>query len=208
MATFNCKNSACGKPVFYDPQAIPKDAKILSVDCPHCQHKHNFNITVKAAPVQAPQAASPPPADEKTEIEDMGQLIVQSVPVQIFNLAFGVNVVGRANKTTAQPDIKIQTTDNLMSRRHCVVDVLRDASGRFGYHLYDVGRIDSTPSHNGTYLNQLRLTAHPNQGKMEYTIVALSDGDIVQIGKTKFRLKTPKSAGDTPKSGRSGTVIL
>jgi pSer/pThr/pTyr-binding forkhead associated (FHA) protein len=206
MASFNCKNSACGKPVTYDVQDIPKDAKLFTVDCPHCRHRHNFNITVKAAPVQPPQSA--PLADEKTQIDDMGQLIVQSVPVQIFNLAFGVNVVGRANKSTAQPDVKIQTTDILMSRRHCVVDVLRDASGRFGYHLYDVGRIDATPSHNGTYLNQLRLTAHPNQGKMEYTIVALSDGDIVQIGKTKFTFKTPKSDGGAPKMGRTGTVVL
>jgi FHA domain len=98
---------------------------------------------------------------------------------QSFNLKQGRNMIGR--KSAFPADIAIETKDEHMSRRHCVIEVTENANRGFAFKLSDYNAL------NGTFINgriQKKLEAED--------IILLNDGDTLQLGLTKivFRINT------------------
>lgn len=92
---------------------------------------------------------------------------------QSFNLKPGRNMIGR--KSAFPTDIAIETKDEYISRRHCVIEVTENAIGGFAFRLSDYNAL------NGTFINgrtQKKLEAED--------IILLNDGDILQLGLTKI----------------------
>jgi pSer/pThr/pTyr-binding forkhead associated (FHA) protein len=125
--------------------------------------------------------------------EELGWLTVHDEKTRKQTLALkkGINVIGRYDEEI-QADLQIHTTDEHMSRRHCVIEVESDISGQVQYILYDVGKLETKPSMNGIFVNeqfQLQTYKLPND-RIVFTEVYVKDGDTIQIGYTKLVLKT------------------
>lgn len=86
----------------------------------------------------------------------------------------GDNVIGRRNKDTEGVDVPIITSDPSMGRKHCVINVKKDANGKFVYMVRDF------PSLTGTFVKNVLV------GKKEQ--VRIGEGTIVTIGATTFIL--------------------
>ena len=81
---------------------------------------------------------------------------------------------GRRNKDTEGVDVPIITSDPSMGRKHCVINVKKDANGKFVYMVRDF------PSLTGTFVKNVLV------GKKEQ--VRIGEGTIVTIGATTFIL--------------------
>ena len=82
-------------------------------------------------------------------------------------------MIGR--KSAFPADIAIETKDEYMSRRHCVIEVTENAGRGFTFRLTDYNAL------NGTFINgriQKKLQAED--------IILLNDGDTLQMGLTKI----------------------
>ena len=99
---------------------------------------------------------------------------------QSFDLKPGKNIIGR--KSAAYADIPIETNDEYMSRRHCLIEVISNENGGFEFRLSDFKAL------NGTFINGLsrkRLRAED--------IILLKDGDTIQLGMTKVVIRVNDS---------------
>ncbi|MCQ2973364.1 MAG: FHA domain-containing protein [Bacteroidales bacterium] len=98
-----------------------------------------------------------------------------------FELKEGKNRIGR--KTTQNsPEIFIDG-DLFVSRNHAVLVVRKNEKTEYEYIIADNTEIQGKPSLNGTYING-------NSERLGESPVKLKDGDTIQIGLTKFVLKT------------------
>ncbi len=100
---------------------------------------------------------------------------------QSFALKEGRNRIGR--KTSQNfPDV-YAVGDLFVSRNHAVLVVKKNERFEYEYIIVDNAEIQGAPSLNGTYINgnSERLCDKP---------VKLKDGDTIQVGITKFVLKT------------------
>lgn len=110
----------------------------------------------------------------------------ENTPMQSFDLKKGKNIIGR--RSSVHADIAIETKDEYMSRRHCMVEVTVNPSGTYDFLLSDLKAL------NGTFLNgTARKRLKPED------MVMLNDGDTIQIGMTKvvIRIRNKAMAKDT-----------
>ncbi len=101
----------------------------------------------------------------------------------VFSLKEGVNYLGREHKDL-KPDIQVKD-DTYVSRGHAHIIVERNGN-QLSYTLFDNSNNQtSKASLNGTYINGNKLRLSSKEKSI------LKDGDTIQIGETKFVLKTP-----------------
>lgn len=112
-------------------------------------------------------------------------LIIESISnantaSQTFELTSEYYTIGRKNCSGPEfrPDVEIVTTDKKISRKHAAVR----KRGK-GFTLKDLG------SKNGISLNGTKLEADEE--------VYLTDGDIMQIGDSQFRVRITEQAMDS-----------
>lgn len=145
-----------------------------------------------------PGSAAPPPTPLVP-----GWLVIKNgphAPAQRLPLQIGKNTVGRYSMEKPA-DVRIETTDTAMSRRHCQVEVVRDE--RRGHYDFWVRDSDSP---NGTY----HQSGGPPNLLNERDIVQLKAGESLLLGKTKVLLEINPSATFTPvaPSGTGGDPTL
>lgn len=100
---------------------------------------------------------------------------------QSFALKEGRNRIGR--KTSQNfPDV-YAVGDLFVSRNHAVLVVKKNERSEYEYIIADNTEIQGAPSLNGTYING-------NSERLDDKPVKLKDGDTIQVGITKFVLKT------------------
>ena len=92
---------------------------------------------------------------------------------KVFELIVGDNVFGRKPGAGAG-NHGIESDDTFLSRKHCGIQVIPNAKGKYDYLLQDLG------STNGTFMN-----AEPRQYNPK-DIIYLQDDDLIQMGRTKF----------------------
>ena len=98
-----------------------------------------------------------------------------------YSLHVGKNRIGRVS-TANVPDVPV-SDDMFVSRSHAVLVVRINDRNQYEYLLADNAEVQGKPSMNGTYVNgdSTRIGDKP---------VILHDGDTIQVGVTKFVLKT------------------
>ncbi|MBQ4405590.1 MAG: FHA domain-containing protein [Bacteroidales bacterium] len=98
-----------------------------------------------------------------------------------YELHTGKNRIGRVASTN-KPDIPV-ADDMYVSRNHAVLVVRINDRNQYEYLIADNAEVQGKPSMNGTYINgdTTRLDDKP---------LKLNDGDTIQVGVTKFVLKT------------------
>lgn len=98
-----------------------------------------------------------------------------------YELHVGKNRIGRI-ATANNPDIPV-ADDMFVSRNHAVLVVRINDRNQYEYLIADNAEVQGKPSMNGTYINgdTQRLGDQP---------IKLKDGDTIQVGVTKFVLKT------------------
>jgi len=119
----------------------------------------------------------------------------ENAAAQTYPLRIGPNVIGRKSSVPTA-DILIESEDVMMSRRHAIVDVVRDKFGQFQYLVSEAG------SRNGTFI----LGANDPMRKIKLEpedLIYLEDGDTLQMGRTKVVLQTTKAAGNARDAARN-----
>lgn len=113
-------------------------------------------------------------------------LILESIPndkttFQSFELSSDYYTIGRKNNSGPEyrPDVEIVTNDMKMSRKHAAIR----KKGNIGFTLKDLG------SKNGVLQNNTKLDKDEE--------VYLCDGDIIQIGDTKFNVSISEQKIDS-----------
>ncbi|MFN8344175.1 MAG: FHA domain-containing protein [Spirosomataceae bacterium] len=114
---------------------------------------------------------------------------------QTYPLRIGPNVLGRKSSVPTA-DILIETEDAMMSRRHAVVEVVRDKFGQFQYLISEAG------SRNGTFITSVKDPMRKIKLEPE-DLIYLEDGDTIQMGRTKIVLQTTKTAGNARDAARN-----
>lgn len=169
----------------------------LNLKCPNCKTINKVAVNLNQPSLEQNQIndfktrVDIPNLDEKTRVEVSNQeskndeniawLVVHDefTHQQTFQLKLGKNTIGR--KSPSMPcSIMVDTNDGYMSRNHLTIEVLRQNEG-YIFVIYD------SQSTNGTFVNAMKRLS-PNDR------ILLSDGDILQLGRTKLVLKTSKSA--------------
>ncbi|MBN2894089.1 MAG: FHA domain-containing protein [Bacteroidales bacterium] len=117
-----------------------------------------------------------------------GWLIVHTEGTEHVNyeLYEGKNIIGRSTPNFS-PDIPLD--DTYVSRKHAVMIVRLNENNFYEYYIADNDEVNGKPSMNGTFVN----------GKTERigkSAVKMIDGDTVQIGVTKFVLKSTEISID------------
>lgn len=219
MIFIQCSNVQCRVLMKIDEKLIKPNSGII---CPKCKifNKQPFNIkqpSTESSPqpqnsyttaenskngaipplsnAAQSQGVANPQEQLETVLESVGWIVVhdEQTNTQTYALKVGINVIGRKGSKPA--DILIQTQDLYMSQRHCVIEVIPITSGFYSYKIYDVGKIDGKSSKNGTYINAFaqRLKTQLPNNQPFFEEVYLKDGDLIQLGRTKIRLKTPQT---------------
>jgi pSer/pThr/pTyr-binding forkhead associated (FHA) protein len=119
----------------------------------------------------------------------------ENAAIQTYPLRIGPNVIGRKSSVPTA-DILIETEDVMMSRRHAVVEVVRDKFGQFEYLIAEAG------SRNGTFV----IGAKDSMRKIKLEpedLIYLEDGDTIQMGRTKVVLQTTKAASSARDAARN-----
>ena len=119
----------------------------------------------------------------------------ENAATQTYPLRIGPNVIGRKSSVPTA-DILIETEDVMMSRRHAVVEVVRDKFGQFEYLIAEAG------SRNGTFV----IGAQDPMRKIKLEpedLIYLEDGDTIQMGRTKVVLQTTKAASSARDAARN-----
>lgn len=173
----SCGN--CGVSLKVDPAKLHPERPL--VKCPKCGGINRVRLPSPSGPAPLPAVA--------------GWLVVhdEAAEVQTLELKPGENTVGRQSPTS-NAHIQVATSDPYMSRSHATITIGMGKNGQPEYLLRDAG------SANGTFLNgdrESRLSP--------YDEIYLSDGDVIQMGRTKLVLKTLKMASDAADARRQAT---
>ncbi len=152
----------------------------FAVEPESVQGKEDF-FMVKPDPIPRKKNRPPRRKTAAPEADQLGWIVIHDeyTDTQTFNLRKGINRIGRYSKSTKRDvNIAIQTTDTMMSRHHCDIEVRWNARrNNFEYALTDY-------SANGTFIN----AGHRMARSEEKT---LRDNDTIQIGRTKVVLRLP-----------------
>lgn len=154
----------CDHPVVFDDSDYPIGQAVV-FECEGC--RKSFTIRVGEDNI------------EEVE-EDLGHLVVIENCFgfkQTLHLKMGDNIIGRYNKGT-EITLPIETKDRSMDRRHCIVNVKRDAFGQLTYTIRD------NRSVVGTFVMNRIL------GDRERMLI--EDGAIITLGATTLILHTPE----------------
>lgn len=180
----------CGNPNCKVRLLIKDPHKSTEAKCPVCGY-----INPLPGPPVLPVLPKPllPGEEHPTVLQkhalptEVGWLLVddeQAMPSSL-TLRLGINTVGRQS-IMAPSDLMLTTADDSMSRQHCTIEVRINRGGSLEYILQDgAQRPDGWKnSLNGTFVNG-------SQTKLgEYDRIYLSEGNVIQLGKTKLTLKT------------------
>ncbi len=153
-----------------------QEGQSLVFVCDQC--KKQFSIRLGKTKMRAPQREENP--DEQAYQEQWGSIVVIENVFgfkQVLPLSEGDNVIGR-RQAGAPIEVPIETSDMSMDRRHCILNVRRNAQGELIYTLRDA------PSLTGTFLN--------NEILGDRDRVRIEDGAIVTLGATTFILRAGK----------------
>ena len=154
----------CDHPVVFDDSDYPIGQAVV-FECEGCRK----SFTIRAG------------EDNIEEVEeDLGHLVVIENCFgfkQPLHLKMGDNIIGRYNKGT-EITLPIETKDRSMDRRHCIVNVKRDAFGELTYTIRD------NRSVVGTFVMNRIL------GDRERMLI--EDGAIITLGATTLILHTPE----------------
>lgn len=166
----------CDNQLTFDASSYP-EGKVLAFVCPQCGSQFKIRLGRKIVKTSDGEEKEVKEADFScgyiTIIENTFGF-KQELP-----LVEGDNIIGRRNKDTDGVDVPIITSDPSMGRKHCVINVKRNADGSFMYTLRDY------PSLTGTFLRNELV------GKKER--IHIEDGAIVTIGATTFILHAGNS---------------
>lgn len=155
----------CDHPTVFDDSDYPS-GQVVVFECEGC--RKSFTIRVGENNVEE-------------AVEDFGHLVVIENTFgfkQILNLKEGDNIIGRYNKGT-EITLPIETKDRSMDRRHCIVNVKRDAFGSLVHTIRDNRSITGTFVMNRVLGERERLR--------------IEDGAIITLGATTLILHTPES---------------
>lgn len=148
--------------------------------CPKC-HK---NILVNIPSSLASKFESDPTCIGNSGNEKF--LLIEAIPntetaYQAFELTSDYYTIGRQNCSGPEyrPDVEVVTTDKKISRKHAVIR--KKGNGSF--------TIKDLSSKNGVLLNNNRLETDEE--------MYLNDGDIFQIGGSKFRVSIAEQSIDS-----------
>lgn len=148
------------------------EGKVLAFVCPQCGSQFKIKLgrkVVKTATGEEKEVKEPDFSCGYITVIENVFAFKQDLP-----LVMGDNVIGRRNKDTEGVDVPIITSDPSMGRKHCVINVRKDANDRFIYTVRDF------PSLTGTFVRNVLV------GKKEQ--VRIGEGTIVTIGATTFIL--------------------
>ena len=154
-------------------ETLYSEGQSLVFVCEHC--KKQFSIRLGKSPMKARQKEEK--LDERAFDQEWGSIsVIENVfgYKQVLPLKEGDNVIGRHSVGT-KVDVPIETSDMSMDRRHCIINVRRNAQGVVIYTLRDA------PSLTGTFVNNEIL------GDKER--LRIEDGAIVTLGATTFILR-------------------
>ena len=154
----------CDHPIVFDASDYPIGQAVV-FECEGC--RKSFTIRVGENNI------------EEVE-EDLGHIIVVENCFgfkQTLNLKEGDNMIGRYNKGT-EITLPIETKDRSMDRRHCIINVKRDAFGSLVYTIRDNSSVTGTFVMNRILGNKERLR--------------IEDGAIITLGATTLILHTPE----------------
>lgn len=110
---------------------------------------------------------------------DIGKLIFRGPDKtdNVYHLQIGQNIIGRSKEPGSRVHCFIEN-DEKVSRHHCIIEVVKDSDGKFGFVLTD------NNSSNGTYLHGFRKTRLDQDDA-----VYLAHGDRILIGDTIVNLE-------------------
>ena len=165
----------CDNYILFDETKYTEGQSLVFV-CDQC--KKQFSIRLGKTKMRAPQREEKP--DEQAYQEQWGSIVVIENVFgfkQVLPLSEGDNVIGR-RQVGAPIEVPIETSDMSMDRRHCILNVRRNAQGELIYTLRDA------PSLTGTFLN--------NEILGDRDRVRIEDGAIVTLGATTFILRAGK----------------
>ena len=169
----------CDNQIAFDETKYP-EGKILVFVCPQCGHQFKIKLGRKVIRTKSgdeQEVKEPDFSCGSITVLENGFGFKQELP-----LVMGDNVIGRRNKDTDGVDAPIITADPSMGRKHCVIHVKEDPSGKLIYTLRDF------PSLTGTFLRNVLV------GKREQ--IRVSEGAIVTIGATTFILHVREDSVD------------
>lgn len=160
----------CDNYLTFDETKYSEGQSLVFV-CDSCGKQ--FSIRLGKSPLKATRKEENP---EENAGELGSILVIENVfgYKQILPLQEGDNVIGRRCKGTVITT-PIETSDMSMDRRHCIINVKRNKSGKLIYTLRDA------PSLTGTFLRNEILGDNDR--------IRIEDGDIITIGATTFILK-------------------
>ncbi len=153
-------------------ETIYRKGQSLVFECANCRRQFKVKIGTNALTSTRKDAA------QSKEIQDLGFGSIEVIENvfayrQFFALSEGDNVIGRYNPGD-DITIPIDTTDRSMDRRHCIINVNKEPSGKISYTLRDY------PSLTGTFLSN-RILGDRERARIE-------DGAIITIGATTLIL--------------------
>lgn len=194
MVSIQCGN--CGKGLRFDKDKI--QATQVGIVCPICKHK---NIYTK--PVVSEKTVITGSINQMSfgESDTRAYLIMHTEDKTgvTFELKKGKYILGRKSEISGC-ELEIEE-DLYVSRQHCRLELVVNHAGIAAIQVEDLN------STNGTFVNTKQL--HPSD------IWILSNGDTLQVGRTKFVIQyaeNSKSKGELEKmvAGRNfeKTVII
>ena len=152
----------CDHPTVFDATGYPIGQTVV-FECEGC--RKSFTIRIGENDIEDVE-------------EDLGHIVVIENTFgfkQILKLREGDNMIGRYNKGT-EITLPIETKDRSMDRRHCIVNVKRDAFGEIVYTIRDNRSVTGTFVMNRILGDRERLR--------------IEDGAIITLGATTLILHT------------------
>ena len=162
----------CDNYITFDETKYSKGQSLVFI-CEHC--KKQFSIRIGKSKLKATRKEEV--IDEQENSRDCGSVVVVENVFgfkQVLPLKEGDNVIGRRNKGT-EVDVSIETADQSMDRRHCVINVRRNKQGQLIYTLRD------NQSVTGTFLM--------NEILGDKDRVRIEEGAIITLGATTLILR-------------------
>lgn len=185
-----CPNEACNTKMSIKDEVVRNSD--ANVKCPSCKKMFKpFNNLPQYLKDEILNTQKTDCDDSRPNKRDsaLGWLIVhdEKTHTQTYDLYEGVQTIGR--KSNSRPcDVMIETADNYMSRNHFIIEVINNR-GCFHYVLKDAQATNRTYVEVDVLSEFIKKLRPLNKDEEVY----IEDGDIIQAGKTKIILKTPKS---------------
>lgn len=178
---FQC--AGCQSRISFDETKLSPGKEIYRIQCPRCKNINQLPATLIFKPKFKETKVS---IDTAHLPKELGWIVVhdENTYAQTYPLKLGRNIVGRSSESKPC-DVMIETEDGYMSRHHSIIEVVYREGGQLLYLISDVS------STNGTFIN-----ASVSKRLNEYDQIYLSDGDTIQMGRTKMVLKTLKTVPD------------